>query len=69
MSHDIPRRLRLDQMTHAERAIYEASVAVEALGADTRLTAAVILLGQARDRVADFVDGVNPIDAAEAKGG
>lgn len=45
-------------MTAAERAIYDAVAVVEAAGADVRLTDAVILLGAARDSVADFVDGV-----------
>jgi hypothetical protein len=54
----IPRRARLDQFTPAERAIYEAMKAVEDLPADKRLTDAVVLLGRARDLVADFVDGV-----------
>lgn len=54
----IPRRARLDQFTPAERAIYEAMKAVEDLPPDKRLTDAVVLLGRARDLVADFVDGV-----------
>lgn len=53
---NIPRRCRLDLMVAAERAIYDAAQAVEAMPADVRLTDAVILLGQARDKVADFVD-------------
>ena len=43
-------------MVPAERAIRDAKLAVEALGADVRLTDAVVLLGQAQDNVADFVD-------------
>jgi hypothetical protein len=54
---DIPRRSRIDQMTPAERAIYDAMGVVEAAGADVRLTDAVVLLQAARERVADFVDG------------
>jgi hypothetical protein len=54
---DIPRRSRIDQMTPAERAIYDALGVVEAAGADVRLTDAVVLLQAARERVADFVDG------------
>jgi hypothetical protein len=46
-------------MTDAERAIVNAVQAVEALGADVRLTDAVVLLQAARDSVADFVDGVD----------
>lgn len=55
---EIPRRARMDQWTPAEKAIYEAVGTVEGMGADVRLTDAVTLLGSARDRVADFVDGV-----------
>lgn len=56
MSGDIPRRNRLDLMTPAELAIFAAVEAVEKVGADVRLTEAVILLGQARAKVADYVD-------------
>lgn len=58
--NEIPRRNRIDLYTPAERAIREAMLAVEAAGADTRLTDAVILLGEAHEAVADFVDGVQP---------
>jgi hypothetical protein len=57
----IPRRAYLERQTPAELAIREAIRVVEALPADTRLTAAVILLWQAREKVADYVDGVGPI--------
>lgn len=53
----LPRRVYLDKLTPAERAIYDATLEVEKLPADKRLTDAVVLLGQARDKVADFVDG------------
>jgi hypothetical protein len=59
MTDDIPRRIRLDKMTPAETAIWNAAQAVEALPADTRLTKAVNLLHEARMSVADYVDGVN----------
>lgn len=56
---DIPfRRNRIDLMTPAELAIREAMLRVEEAGADVRLTDAVVLLGEARDAVADFVDHV-----------
>lgn len=55
---DIPRRICVDKMTPAELAIRAAIQAVEALPPDTRLTDAVVLLDQAKDKVADFVDGV-----------
>jgi hypothetical protein len=53
-----PRRCRMDRMVPAELAITQAMGAVEAMAADVRLTDAGVLLGQARNRVADFVDGV-----------
>lgn len=59
MFDNIPRRARLDQMTPAELAITKAMEEVEKLGADEKLTAAVVQLGNARDKVADFVDGKN----------
>mgnify|MGYP001586543406 CR=1 FL=1 len=41
-----------------EAAIRHSVLLVEAMGADPRLTDAVCLLGAARERVADFIDGV-----------
>jgi hypothetical protein len=58
MSENFPRRNRLDLLTPAEKAIWDAMQAVEAGAADMRLTRAVVLLGEAREWVADFVDGV-----------
>lgn len=59
MSTDnIPRRIRLDLNTPAELAIRAAVDAVELVGAHPLLTEAVILLGQAREKVADYVDTV-----------
>jgi len=52
----------MDLFTPAERAIYDAVQAVEALPADVRLTEAVVLLQQAREKVADFVDGLAGAD-------
>lgn len=52
------RRRRIDLQTEAEAAIRSAIDAVEAAGAHPHLTAAVILLDRARERVADLVDGV-----------
>lgn len=60
MSYEPPRRVRIDLFTPAEKAIYDAVQAVEAAGCDERLTRAVIKLQEARDLVADFVDGVPP---------
>lgn len=56
--NEIPRRVRLDLLTPAEKAIYDAMQSVEALPADVRLTDAVNLLHAAREAVADYVDGI-----------
>lgn len=56
---DTPRRSDMGRWTQAEFEIQAAVECVEKLGADPRLTNAVILLGKARDRVADFIDKVN----------
>lgn len=52
----IPRRQRIDLMVPAELAIRAAVGAVEAAGADTRLTDAITALHTARALVADVVD-------------
>lgn len=52
------RRCRIDLLVPGEKAIYDAVAAVERMGADVRLTHAVVLLGKARDFVADFVENV-----------
>lgn len=49
----------MEQMTTAERAIFEAQLLVDALPADQRLTDALVLLSAARDSVADYVDGID----------
>jgi hypothetical protein len=59
----MPRRCRVDHRIPAETAISDAVKVIEAIpfqeGRDhTLLTDAVVLLGQAREKVADFVDGV-----------
>lgn len=56
MAYEIPRRARLDLMTTGERAIYEVMQEVEKMGAHVLLTETVILLGQAREKLADWVD-------------
>ena len=56
MIDGFPRRSRLDLYTPAELAIRAAVEAVEAAGAHPLLTDAVILLQQAREKVADFVE-------------
>lgn len=58
ISAELPRRCHMELMTPAELAIHEAIEKVENAGVDVRLTDAVVLLSQAKVRVADFVDGV-----------
>lgn len=53
---DIPRRNCADLWTEAEKAIHDALAAVERAGAHPLLTYAVVLLGEAREKVADFVE-------------
>lgn len=55
-SEDIPRRIRLDRMVAAERAIFDATQAVDEMPPDPLLTEAVVLLNRARGRVSDYVD-------------
>lgn len=54
--NEIPRRIDLRRLTPAELAIRNAVDAVEMTGCHPLLTDAVILLQQAREKVADFVD-------------
>jgi L-asparaginase II len=59
-SRELPRRVYVDLYTPAEKAIHDAMSAVEALPASVHLTEAVTLLGKAKDKVADYVDGQEP---------
>lgn len=56
VGNDIPRRSRMDLWHDAERAIHDAVQAVERAGAHPLLTDAVVLLGLAKEKVADFVE-------------
>ena len=56
MIDGIPRRSRIDLYTPAEKAINDALEVVESTGAHPLLTDAVVLLGEAQDKVADFVE-------------
>lgn len=56
MVDGFPRRGRVDLWCPAEKAIQAAVDAVEEAGADLLLTDAVILLGQAKDKVADWYE-------------
>lgn len=50
------KRNRLDLMTPAELAIYNAIQEVEKLGADIILTDVVVELGKAKDKLSDYID-------------
>ena len=58
-----PRRNNLSLCTPAELAIFKAMQEVEKVGADVKLTDAIVLLGKAKDCVSDFIDGVTDIDS------
>lgn len=51
-----PRRSRLDLCEAAEKIIYDAIQEVEKLGADERLTNAVVKLSEAKELVSDYID-------------
>lgn len=53
---DFPRRNRLDKNWPEELKIWEAIQAVEGMGAHPLLTEAVVLLSQAKDKVADWIE-------------
>ena len=53
---NMPRRRDINLMTPAELAIRNATIIVEEAGCDPLLTEAVVLLEQAQEKVADFVD-------------
>ena len=57
--NELQRRYDSNRHTEAEKAISHALTLVERLGCDTRLTEAACLLGEAQNKVADFVDGTN----------
>ena len=50
------RRSCIFLLTPAEKAVFDAVNAVENVGADVRLTDAVVLLQQAREKLADYFD-------------
>lgn len=53
---EFPRRGCLDLITPAEKAINDAMAAIEAIGADRRLTEAELLLAQVGKLVSDVID-------------
>lgn len=50
------RQARIDLATPTEQKIREARAMVECMPADTRLTKATVLLGEALEQVGDYVD-------------
>ena len=67
MTFDPTRRGDAARQTDAEYAISEAILRVGAMAADVRLTSVLVLLQNARDEVADFVDGVSKPATVAAK--
>jgi hypothetical protein len=63
MVNGFPRRQRINLYTPAEKAIAEAVDVVERAGCHPLLTDAVVLLQQAKDKVADFVELPNTTSA------
>jgi hypothetical protein len=62
----VPRRCDLERCTPAELAIRTAIVEVEKVGADERLTRVVLALDEAREQLADIIDGVVRTPAKES---
>lgn len=60
-SDEIPRRSCLHRMIRQEIMLYDMVQEVEKLGADPLLTEVVMILGQARDKLADYVEKANLI--------
>jgi hypothetical protein len=56
MDNQIPRRIQLDKMIPEELAIYNLVQQIENLGAHPLLTDVVVLLGEARSKLADWVE-------------
>lgn len=53
---EIPRKCQMNEWCSAERLIAAAIHEVELLGCDPALTDAVVLLGEAQEKVASFID-------------
>ncbi|MBD1864302.1 MULTISPECIES: hypothetical protein [Trichocoleus] len=62
----MPRRSRVDLLAPAELAIHEAMIAVENAGAHPLLTEAVLLLGQAKNKVADHIELEQKVDSSDS---
>lgn len=63
MTFKWPRRASVPHMTAGELAIRAAVHIVETVGCDVLLTDAVILLGQAQTKVAEYIDKCKPENA------
>ena len=50
------RRNNLQLMAPAEKAIYDVMQLVEEMGADVKLTDAIVKLGEAKDHISDYLD-------------
>lgn len=55
-NNTIPRRVRIDLFSKEEKAIYDVQQMIEHMEADPILTDVGLLLSQARNRLADYVD-------------
>jgi hypothetical protein len=53
---NLPRRCRRDRCVPAENAIQDAMYQVELIGADERLTEAIVKLTEAKNLVGDVID-------------
>ena len=60
MNDFIPRRSRIDQMSPEEKSLFDMVGQIEALGAHPLLTDCVVLLGEARSKLSDWVDMSRP---------
>lgn len=56
MINGLPRRAILFQMKPEEAGLLHLTKEIERIVADTRLTDAVVLLGQAREKLGDYFD-------------
>jgi hypothetical protein len=56
--NEIPRRINLQTMTVGEKAIRDAVMAVETMGADPKLTDVIVDLDKCFTKLANYTDGV-----------
>ena len=65
LNPSVPRRAMVPEWTEAEHAISRAVELVELVGAHPLLTDAVVLLGRAKDKVADYQDYLKCVEDAK----